>query len=157
MGISDRIELAMSLPADFPSYLSLLGTVNPSLLQGIFIFFGVFFMAILIGLSRRYIASSSLQGLWAGVVTGIITLLVIEAGVAWGMRSVMTGQKAELLPESIKKILTRSQENLTQVLGIQTEREQPTAQTVISDYQTLTPLDTELVKGFVCREDKKSE
>lgn len=149
------MKLVMNLPADFSSYLSLLGTVNPSLLQGIFIFFGVFFMALLIGLSRRYIASSSLQGLWAGVVTGIITLLVIEAGVAWGMRSVMTGQKAELLPESIKRILTRSQENLTQVLGIQTEREQPTAQTVISDYQTLTPLDTELVKGFVCKEETK--
>lgn len=143
--------------ADLSSYASLLSSVDPSVLQGVFIALGIFFMALLIGLSRRYIASSSLQGLWAGVATGIITLLVIEAGVAWGMRSVMTGQKAELLPESIKKILTRSQENLTQVLGIQTEREQPTAQTVISDYQTLSALDTELVKGFVCKENKKSE
>lgn len=146
----------MGMPAlDISTYASLLNNIDPSILQGAFVFLGVFFMAILIGLSRRYIASSSLQGLWAGIATGIIALLVIEAGIAWGMRSVMTGQKAELLPENIKKILTRSQENLTQVLGIQTEREQPTAQTVISDYQTLSPLDTELVKGFVCKEENK--
>lgn len=148
----------MGIPAlDISTYASLLNNIDPSILQGAFVFLGVFFMAILIGLSRRYIASSSLQGLWAGIATGIIALLVIEAGIAWGMRSVMTGQKAELLPENIKKILTRSQENLTQVLGIQTEREQPTAQTVISDYQTLTPLDTELVKGFVCKEENKKD
>lgn len=158
MGISDRIRLVMNLPSVDPSaYLYLLNSVNPSVLQGIFVALGVFFMALLIGLSRRYIASSSLQGLWAGVATGIIAVLVIEAGVVWGLRNFMNGEKANLLPKNIRTLISVGQENLTQVLGTQTEKERPTAQTVISDYQTLSLLDTELAKGFVCKESKKSE
>lgn len=158
MWVGDRIRLAMSLPfVDLSAYLYLLNSVNPSVLQGIFIALGIFFMALLIGLSRRYIASSSLQGLWAGVATGIIAILAIETGVVWGLRNFMNGERANLLPKNVRTLISAGQENLTQVLGTQTEKERPTAQTVISDYRTLSPLDTELAKGFVCKESKKSE
>lgn len=144
----------MNLPSlDLSSYASLLNSVNPSVLQGVFIALGVFFMALLIGLSRRYIASSSLQGLWAGVATGIIAILAIEAGLIWGLRSFMAGERANLLPQNVRTLISAGQENLTQVLGTQTEKERPTAQTVISDYETLTSLDVELVKGFICKQE----
>lgn len=137
------------------SYAPLLSNLDPSVLQGAFIFLGVFAIAVLIGLSRRYIASSSMQGLWAGAVTGIIAVLAIEAGLVWGLRNFMAGDRADILPKNIKTILTSGQENLTQVLGIQTEREIPTAQGVISDYGALSPLDTELVKSYVCKLEEK--
>lgn len=145
----------MNLPSiDLASYTLLLNSLDPSVLQGVFIFLGIFAVAVLIGLSRRYIASSSMQGLWAGIATGIIAILAIEAGLIWGLRNFMVGERANLLPQNIRMLLSSSQESLTQVLGTQVEKEQPTAQTVISDYKTLSPLDTELVGSFVCKQDK---
>lgn len=148
----------MNLPSiDLTPYTPLLTSLDPSVLQGAFTFLGIFAIAVLIGLSRRYIASSSMQGLWAGIATGIIAILAIEAGLIWGLRNFMVGERANLLPQNVRMLLSSSQEGLTQVLGTRVEKEQPTAQTVISDYQTLSPLDTELVKGFVCREENKKD
>lgn len=141
----------ISLPSDFSIPLGFLETLDPSVLQGAFTFLGVFAVAVLIGLSRRYIASSSIQGLWAGVATGIITILAIEAGLIWGLRNFLAGERANLLPQNIRTLISSGQEGLTQVLGTQAEKEQPTAQTVISDYKALSPLDTELVESFVCK------
>lgn len=148
----------MNLPGiDLTSYASLLNSLDPSVLQGAFIFLGVFAVAVLIGLSRRYIASSSIQGLWAGIATGIIAVLAIEAGLLWGAKSLAIGEKANMLPKNIRTLISSSQEGLTQVLGTQVEKEQPTAQTVISDYKTLSSLDTELVESFVCKQGDKNE
>lgn len=143
----------MKLPPEIYSYL---GEVDPALLQGIIIGIGVFFTAVLIGISRRYLISSSLQGVWAGFIIGVIVLVGIEAGILWGMKSVVTGERAEILPQGIRTLLSDNQRNLTQVLGIQTERERPTAQTVIVDYDALASLDEELVKSYVCKEEAEN-
>lgn len=148
----------MELPAvDITSYLSLLYKVDPAILQGSLLVFGFFFIALLIGMSRRFLISSSLQGVWAGIVTGMVLLLGVEAGIAWGMRSIASGENAEILPANVRQLLTRSQKNVTQVLGIQTEREQPNAQSIISDFQILSPLDVTLVQSFICQPQEKTE
>lgn len=147
----------ITLPSDFSIPLGFLETLDPSVLQGAFMFLGVFFIALLIGLSRRYIASSSMQGVWAGMATGIIAILAIEAGLIWGLRNFMAGERANLLPQNVRTLLSSSQEGLTRVLGTQVEKEQPTAQTVISDYKTLSPLDIQLVESFVCRVETGTE
>lgn len=140
----------MRLPNNLGFSPPALETLDPSTLQGVFIVVGIFIALVLVGFSRHYLVSSSLQGVWAGFIMGIIVIFLIEGLLFWGSKNFLYGEKAELIPDNIRLVLTSGQENLNQVLGLATERKKPTAQTVISDYQTLSSLDSQLVQGFVC-------
>lgn len=95
--------------------------------------------------------SSSIRGIWSGFIMGIIAIVLIEGTAAWFAKDFVFGQKGAHLPKNIKIVLDDSKENISQVLGIETEKERPTAQSVVSDYGVLTPLDSELVRNSVCK------
>lgn len=143
-----------NLPVNFSPY-EILGSLDPSITQAVLIFIAVFFTAILLGLSRRYLASSTLQGVWAGFVVGVITLLAIEGVIFWGAKSFLESEHADVLPQNVRSALADSQNRITQVLGIETERDMPTAQTVVSDYNLLTTLDAELAQNSICKVEEE--
>lgn len=139
----------MNLPKislTLPSLLEL----DPQILQALLLVGFVFIFAVLIGFSRHYLTSSTLQGVWSGFVMGIIALIIIEGGVFFGVKHFVWGEKANLLPENLRIVLLNSGQNLTKVLGLETERQRPTAQTVVLDYSLLSPLDADLARNSIC-------
>lgn len=140
----------LNLPGGISISLPSLASLDPEVVQVILTAGLIFITAVLIGFSRRYFTKSTLHGIWAGFVVGIMTVLILEGAIFWGIKGLVSAD-TQLLPENVRVALTDSQEKITQVLGIQTERERPTAQTVVSDYGILTPLDAELVQNSVCK------
>lgn len=144
-----------ALPSFSPS-VEMLG--SPTVQAAIaFLFF--FLFLILIALSRRILHMSSMHGITAGLLIGAIIVLSIEGGFVWAVKNLLHGEKAPIIPENIKMVLSTGQRNVSQVLGVQTERQIPTAQSVVSDYNDLSKLDAALVKNSVCKptEDKQGE
>ncbi|MAG59854.1 hypothetical protein CMO96_03655 [Candidatus Woesebacteria bacterium] len=143
------------LPVDLPASVSLgipsVDTLEPSVVKALAVFLVVFVAAIFIGFGRRYLISSSLQGIWAGFLMGIMTIAALEGAIFWGARDFVFGEKQAMLPNNIRIVLDDSRENITQVLGIETEKEVPTAQSVVSDYDLLSPLDVELARNSICK------
>lgn len=125
-------------------------TLNSATGQAILLAAFVFFMLALIAMSRRYLIHSSLKGVMSGVIFGMIILGVIEGVFALGVKSLNTGKS---VPTPIKNVLSSGQDNLNQVLGAKTEREIPTAQSVVADYEILPNLDAKLVKDSICKLD----
>lgn len=116
----------------------------------------VFFLLVLIALSRRFLIHSSLHGVWAGIFIGVLLIVGIEAGTVYGFREFLTGEKAEFVPPNIRAMLSTSQQQVTQVLGVETERKVPTAQSVVQDFQDLSKLDSQLVKNSICRVESQT-
>ena len=110
-----------------------------------------FIFLILIGFSRRYLAKSSLQGVWAGIVIGIMLIVGIEYGFVWAAKEFTGGEKAQFVPENIKVALGMGQKQITQVLGTDTERQVPTASTVVQDFEDLNKLDSKFVSDYICK------
>lgn len=146
--------LPFPIPTNLPFVTSGLENLDPNVAQGVLIGFFVFVLVALLGLSRHYIVSMSMRGVWAGFIVGIILVLGIEAGIYFGARNFVFGEKSSVLPENFRVALGRGTTNLTQVLGIETQRTRPTAQTVVGDFQSLLPLDAELAKGAICRKEE---
>jgi len=147
----DMGNLPVELPASIGFSMPSLETMDPQTLKAIIIGGGVFILAIFIGFGRRFLISSSLQGVWAGFIMGIVMVAVLEGALFWGLRDFVFGQKSASLPNNIRIVLDGSKENINQVLGIKTEKEQPTAQSVVSDFNYLSNLDSDLVKNTICR------
>lgn len=141
----------LPLPGSFGLPIPSLETLDPQTVKAIIIGSGVFIIAVCIGLGRRYLTSSSLQGVWAGFVMGILMVGALEVALFWGLKDFVFGQKAATLPNNVRIVLDDSRENINNVLGIKTEKEQPTAQSVVSDFNYLSPLDSDLVKNTICR------
>ena len=150
-------ELPFPIPTNLPFVTSNLEDLDPGVVQGVLIGFFVFLFILALGFSRHYVASFSMRGVWAGLIIGMIFLGAVEAGVYFGMRNFVFGENSGFLPENFKIALTRSTANLTQVLGIETQRARPTAQAVVGDFQVLLPLDAELAKGAICRKEDKGD
>jgi len=134
-----------------------IASFNPEVVQAIFIAGFVFISAVLVGFSRHYFVSSSLKGVWAGFVMGIIAVVGLGGFILYGSRSLLSGEKAEILPENVRNVLTSNKESLNSVLGVEAERKRPTAQSVVSDYNALTPLDVELAKSSICKISQEEE
>lgn len=150
----------MNLPVDLP--LSAIGlpsieTLDPSILRGLIILIFGFFIAILIGLSRRFLISSSMQGIWSGLVMGIIILLAVEGTIFWFYRDFIVGDRAANLPPNLQLVLDDSKKGITQVLGSHVEEDIPEARDVISDYKRLSPIDAELIHNSICVEPAITE
>ena len=143
-------NLPLELPASIGLSMPSLETMDPQTLQAIMIGGGVFIIAILIGFGRRYLISSSLQGVWAGFIMGALMVGIIEGALFFGLRDFVFGEKSATLPNNVRIVLDGSRENINNVLGIKTEKEQPTAQSVVSDFNYLSPLDSDLVKNTIC-------
>lgn len=139
------------LPANIGLSMPSLETMDPETFKAVIIGGGVFFTAILIGFGRRYLISSSLQGVWAGFIMGVLMVGLIEGALFWGLKDFVFGEKSATLPNNVRIVLDGSRENINNVLGIKTEKEQPTAQSVVSDFNYLSPLDSDLVKNTICR------
>lgn len=140
-------NLLINLP--IPSFES----IDPKALQIGIIIISIFAFLILLAFTKHHIISTSLKGLWAGFVTGIICVLVIEGAIYVLFRDYVIGQKGATLPKNVRIVLDDGRQNVNKVLGLQTERKNPTAQSVIADYQALSEIDSELVQGFVCKRE----
>lgn len=140
----------LNLPGGISIRFPSLASLDPEAVQVILTAGIIFITAVLIGLSRRYFTKSTLQGIWAGFVVGIMSVLILEGVIFWGIKGFVSSERAQILPENVRIALTDSQDKITQVLGIQTERQRPSAQTVASDYEILTPLDADLVRNSIC-------
>jgi hypothetical protein len=132
-------------------------TLNSATGQAILLAAFVFFMLALVAMSRRYLIHSSLKGVGAGLVIGMLLLGIVEAAFFWGFKAVNTGENISLLPRPVQVALSNSQDNLTQVLGAKTERAIPTAQSVVSDFNVLPNLDAQLVQDSICKMDKQPD
>ncbi len=137
-----------------PDPWRLLGSLDPSIVQGMVIGGIVFVVALTVGFSRRYVISESLRGVWAGFAVGVIAVLAIEGLIFWGTKSFLASPKATFLPESLRLTLASSPESLTKVLGIGTEKSRPTAQSVVLDFNSLPQIDVDLVKNSICKVEK---
>lgn len=145
-------ELLLVLSGYIPSIS--LENLDPSVVQAIYVFvivFFVFIFLILIGFTRHHIIETSLHGFWAGLWTGVVIIGILGGTVLWGARNFVFGEKFALLPPGFQNILGASRSGITGVLGISTEREQPTAQSVLGDYKLLNSVDTELVNNTICK------
>ncbi len=149
--------LPFPVPTNLPFATSSLENLDPSIVQGVLVGFFIFLIVLALGFSRHYVATFSMRGVWAGLVIGMILLGAIEAGVYFGARNFIFGEKLSWLPENFRIALDRSTANLTGVLGIETQRVRPTAQTVVGDFQALLPLDAELAKGAICKKEDKGD
>lgn len=116
----------------------------------------LFFIILLFALSRRFLVHSSMKGVHAGIVIGIIIVVGIEAGAVYAIREYTKGEKGQMVPPNIRAMLMNSQQQVTQVLGAETERSVPTAQSVVMDYQDLGKLDAKLVKDSLCKVNSDS-
>lgn len=131
-----------------------LNTLDPSVVQAIYVFgivFLVFLLLVVLGFTRHHIIENSLRGFWAGLWTGLIIVGILGGTIFWGARNFVFGEKLSLLPPEFQNILASGRDGFTNVLGVKTERAQPTAQTVLSDYKLLSPVDLELVNNSLCR------
>ncbi|OGY13755.1 MAG: hypothetical protein A3A58_03620 [Candidatus Blackburnbacteria bacterium RIFCSPLOWO2_01_FULL_41_27] len=143
----------MNLPFKTPS-LSTENLFSPEMLnsptiQAVIAGIFVFFLFILLGLSRRILTRTSLHGLWAGFIMGILAVGIIEGGFVYLLQG-LNSESGFYVPNNLRALLNTGQKNITQVLGVQTERQVPTAQSVILDYQVLSNLDSELARGQIC-------
>lgn len=129
--------------------------LNSPTVQAVLVGIFIFFLLVLLGLSRRFLARSSLRGVWAGFVLGILTVGVIEGGIVYLLKELNTGS-GFYVPANLKALLDNGQKNFTQVLGVQTERKVPTAQSVILDYQVLSQLDSELAGSAICEKETET-
>ena len=120
--------------------------------KALIVFGLVFVVAIFMAVSRRILIHGALEGVWAGFIIGIIFVLAFEGLLFWGTKNFLSGDKVSVLPESVLTVLQGGQENLTQVLGVKAEKERPTAQSVVTDFDYLGELDASLVKNSICKE-----
>lgn len=139
------------VPGSISFGIPALETLDPSTVKAILLSLTVFIVIVFIAFGRRYLISSSLQGIWSGFIMGIIAVVAIEGTAAWFAKDFVFGEKSAHLPKNIRIVLDDSKQNINQVLGIETERQKPTAQSVVSDYSVLTTLDSELVRNSVCK------
>jgi hypothetical protein len=147
------VENLLSVLISYIPSLSL-DTLDPQVVQAIYVFgivFLLFLLLVVLGFTRHHIIENSLHGFWAGLWTGLIMIAVLEGVIFWGAKNFMFGEKLSLLPPGIQNILASGKEGVTGVLGVETEREQPTASAVLSDYKLLSPVDLELVNNTVCK------
>lgn len=149
----------MNLPIQPPAF-SFNNLFTPQTLESptvqtiiIALFFFVFLLAM--GLGRRVLVKSSMQGVWAGFVMGVLLVGLLEGGFIYVLKQ-LNGNTI-YIPNNLKAVLMNSQKNVTQVLGVQTERDIPTAQSVILDYKVLPKLDAELVNTSICTESNMGE
>lgn len=127
---------------------------DPEVIKFIYVLaivFGVFLFLVLLGFTRHHIIETSLRGFWAGLWTGVIIIGLLGATTVWTMRNFVFGDKFALLPTNMQNLMFAGGEGVTEVLGITTEREQPTAQFVLTQFKLLTSIDTELVSNTICK------
>ena len=128
--------------------------LDPEVVQAIYVFvivFFVFLFLVLLGFTRHHIIETSLHGFWAGLWTGVVVIGILGGTIIWGARNFVFGEKFALLPPGFQNVLSAGGDGITGVLGISTEREQPTAGDVLSSYKLLSPVDTELVNNTICK------
>lgn len=144
----------MNLPADLPVKMPVLGPelLSSATIQAGLIFFVFFFFVLLMAVGRRFLIKSSMQGVFAGFIMGIIVVAGAAGGFVYLTKTYLYGEKSELLPPDLKLVLSQGEKNFYDVLGTSSERSVPTAQTVVSDYNDLGALDSELVKNSICKE-----
>lgn len=143
----------LPIPTGYSVPLPTFDSLDPQVLKTGIIALLVLVLIFLVALTRRHIVSLSLRGLWSGFVTGVIGILLLEAAIFIGVKDYIIGDKAIGLPKNIRIVLEDSRQDINSILGIQTQRPQPTAQTVVEDYKILSPVDSELVQGAVCKKE----
>lgn len=142
-------KLPVNLP---PTEELLVNGINSPTVQTIGLVIFGFFMLILIGFSRRFLISSSLQGVWAGIVIGLVLVLGVQAGFVWTLKRINTEEV--IVPDNIRMAFLSGQQNVVQVLGAETEMAIPTAQGIVSDYVILEDEDKTLIRDTICKLDE---
>lgn len=143
----------MNLPAlpEISTDSIFIAIYNSPTIQTVILGIFLFFMLVLFGLSRRFLAHSSMQGVHAGIVIGIILIIAVEGGIVYAFNEFTRSDKEGIVPPNIRAMLSTGQQQAAQVLGAETERQVPTAQTVVSDFEDLSKLDAQLVKNSICK------
>jgi hypothetical protein len=143
----------MNLPSmpQFDVDTIIIAIYNSPSLQTVILGIFLFFMIFLFALSRRYLIHSSMKGVHAGIIIGIVLLAGIEGGGVYAMKEFTKAEKGQIVPPNIRALLSTSQQQAVQVLGAESERQIPTAQSVVSDFQDLSKLDAKLVKDSICK------
>lgn len=113
---------------------------------------GIFLLLALLAFTRHHLINTSLRGLWAGFVVGIIIVLGVEAGAYYFYQNYIIGDKGSMLPPNFQVVLGDTKASVTRVLGERIERKQPSAREIVSQYRTLDDVDSELVRAAICKQ-----
>ena len=129
----------------------------PTYLQAMFIIFLLFLLVFTLARLRRTYVNWSLKGASTMLFLGFMLALVIEGFLIIGGRTALTevlGWKNA--PKPIQTALDSGRDRLVDVLGVTEEvpsmsaDEGPTLQSVIDDFQSLTPDETQKLKKVIC-------
>jgi hypothetical protein len=139
----------LNLPSVLLPQVSL-AAIDPSLLKIALVGFIVFVLAILLAFTRRHLIDTSLHGLFAGFITGVVALLIAEAALFFAFKN-PSADLTKKLPPNVQAVFNESKESVTQVLGLETEREQPTPARIVADFEILKKSEADLVLNSICK------
>jgi len=101
------------IPLPSPDFSSL----DPNALKLILAGVGIFLLLALFAFTRHHIINTSLRGLWAGLVIGVLVVLGIEGGIYYFYQNYIVGSKARSLPANFQVVLNDTAGSVTKVLG----------------------------------------
>jgi len=129
----------------------------PTYIQALAIVFLLFLLVITFARLRRMYVDWSLKGALTMLFLGFMLALIIEGFLIIGGRTALTevlGWKNA--PQPIQTALDTGKEKLVDVLGVTKEipsteaSEKASLQSVIDDFQNLTPMDSSKLKKIIC-------
>ena len=164
------MEFLPQVLAQIPTLASSLGiSFGESSLRTLFILAGVFLLLVLLGLTRKHLLGYSFKGGYAGFGLGVIFTLVIEILLLLGGRTLLTESLGwKDAPPALTETFDRGKEEVAKDLGVEkasdleigfstasdsasSQRENfDNAESFLSSYQKLTPLEAGKVKSRVC-------
>ncbi len=126
--------------------------LEPNVLKLVLVGAGVFLLLALLAFTRHHLINTSLRGLWAGFVVGVLIVLGVEGGIYYFYQNYIVGNKAKTLPANFQVVLNDTTESVTKVLGDRIERNLPTTKGIVSQYRALDDIDSELVRAAICKQ-----
>jgi phosphoglycerol transferase MdoB-like AlkP superfamily enzyme len=117
----------------------------------------LFLLVLTLAQVRRRFLDWSIKGAFFGIFLGFLLALILEGFLILGGKTALTevlGWKNA--PKPISNALDAGRSKLIDVLGVQTEipssqaQEKPSYQSVIQNFQNLSPQDAERVRSTIC-------
>lgn len=132
---------------------------SPSFLQAAIIVVLVFLLAITLGFARQHMLTWSFKGAHFGFLFGIIFILILEAIFLVGGRTALfEASSNQRIPPNLRSFVEQGRKNLVGVLGLSVEQipptvaqEEPSAQSIIEGFQTLSPDQAQTVRSAICQ------
>lgn len=124
--------------------------------QGILIIIGVFFVTLLLGLTRHHMLSWSMKGAGFGVVAGMLLTLVLEGLLLVGGKTAVAEiVRNESAPPAVRVFLQKNMSELADLIGpesttLGTASVKGVPEGLVTEYKKLTSQEQTQVRNAVC-------